>query len=171
MRHAAPENLFPVLDVEASGFGAGSYPIEIGYVLPDGSAFCSLIRHDVTWRHWTAEAESVHGISRASLAQYGKPLEDVAAALNQSLFGMTLYTDCWAVDWGWVSRLFDSAGLVPRFRLEDLRVLLSEDQAARWGAIKAAVMEELALTRHRASNDARVLQLSLQRVRSATRAG
>ena len=26
-----------VIDVEASGFGKGSYPIEVGVVLPDGS--------------------------------------------------------------------------------------------------------------------------------------
>ena len=26
-----------VLDVEASGFGAGSYPIEVGIAMPDGT--------------------------------------------------------------------------------------------------------------------------------------
>ena len=32
-----------VLDIEASGFGRGSYPIEIGFVLPDGNG-ASMIR-------------------------------------------------------------------------------------------------------------------------------
>jgi hypothetical protein len=33
-----------VIDVEASGFGRGSYPIEVGFVLPDGEAVCTLVR-------------------------------------------------------------------------------------------------------------------------------
>ena len=39
-----------ILDLEASGFGRDSYPIEVGYVLPDGSSFCSLIRPRGTGR-------------------------------------------------------------------------------------------------------------------------
>ena len=34
-----------VLDIEASGFGVGSYPIEVGFVLPDGQSYCSLLRN------------------------------------------------------------------------------------------------------------------------------
>ncbi|HRE18604.1 MAG TPA: hypothetical protein PLW86_16315 [Rhodocyclaceae bacterium] len=162
----APEPLFPVLDIEASGFGAGSYPIEVGFVLPDATSYCTLIRPVERWVHWQAQAEAVHGITREILARYGKPPVDVAFQLNQSLHGMTLYTDCWSADWGWISRLFDEAELVPRFRLEDLRLLLTIDQANRWHAVKDAVVAELALNRHRASNDARVLQLTLQRVRT-----
>jgi hypothetical protein len=33
-----------VLDIEASGFGRHSYPIEIGYARDDGHAWCSLVR-------------------------------------------------------------------------------------------------------------------------------
>jgi hypothetical protein len=33
-----------MMDIEASGLDADSYPIEIGYVLPDGQAHCTLIR-------------------------------------------------------------------------------------------------------------------------------
>ena len=32
-----------ILDIEASGFGPGSYPIEIGFVTGAGKAWCSLI--------------------------------------------------------------------------------------------------------------------------------
>ena len=39
----------PILDVEASGFGPGSYPIEIGYVLGDGTAYCTLISPAISW--------------------------------------------------------------------------------------------------------------------------
>jgi hypothetical protein len=41
-----------VLDVEASGFGAGSYPIEIGYIASDGTSYCTLIRPAPSWTHW-----------------------------------------------------------------------------------------------------------------------
>lgn len=155
-----------MLDVEASGFGAGSYPIEIGYVLPDGSTYCTLIRPSDSWTHWQSNAESVHGITRSILAQHGKPLVQVARHLNETLRGLTLYTDCWSADWGWISRLYDEAELTPYFRLEDLRLLLSVDQANRWHEVKDEVVADLALTRHRASNDAKILQLTLQRVKA-----
>ena len=28
-----------IIDIEASGFGRGSYPIEIGYHMPDGESY------------------------------------------------------------------------------------------------------------------------------------
>jgi hypothetical protein len=47
-----PDSEVPsILDVEASGFGAGSYPIEIGYISGDGSSYCTLIRPAPTWTH------------------------------------------------------------------------------------------------------------------------
>ncbi|MEE8616289.1 MAG: hypothetical protein V3T11_13880, partial [Roseateles sp.] len=59
-----------------------------------------------------------------------------------------------------------AAGLLPSFRLEDLRRLLSEDEAQRWRAVTEAVRRRQALTRHRASSDARVLQLALAEVKN-----
>ena len=56
-----------IIDIEASGFGRGSYPIEIGYYQPDGQSFCSLIRPDPAWTHWDDSAEQVHGIARPLL--------------------------------------------------------------------------------------------------------
>lgn len=47
----APEATPAVLDVEASGFGRYSYPIEVGYALPDGRVFCTLIRPEPHWTH------------------------------------------------------------------------------------------------------------------------
>ena len=35
---APPEEAPAVLDIEASGFGRGSYPIEVGFVLANGEA-------------------------------------------------------------------------------------------------------------------------------------
>lgn len=154
-----------VLDLEASGFGRGSYPIEVGFVAPRGGPFCSLIQPLPEWRHWDDAAEALHGISREVLARCGKPAPWVAAELNRRLAGQTVYCDGWAHDYSWLARLFDAAGLQPAFRLQDLRVLLSEDEARSWHRITQQVRSEQQLVRHRASTDARVLQLALLRVK------
>jgi hypothetical protein len=154
-----------VLDLEASGFGRGSYPIEVGFVAPCGGPFCSLIQPLPDWQHWDDAAEALHGISRELLARCGKPIPWVAAELNRRLAGQTVYCDGWAHDYSWLARLFDAADLQPAFRLQDLRVLLSEEEALRWQRITQQVRSEQQLARHRASTDARVLQLALLRVK------
>ena len=53
-----------IIDVEASGFGNGSYPIEVGVALDDDTKFCSLIHPAPEWDHWDDEAEKVHRIAR-----------------------------------------------------------------------------------------------------------
>ena len=40
-----------IIDVEASGFGAASYPIEIGVVRYDGAKWCKLLRPLDDWTH------------------------------------------------------------------------------------------------------------------------
>lgn len=153
-----------IIDVEASGFGAGSYPIEVGAALPDGRAYCSLINPEPDWRHWEPTAESVHGITRTTLAAHGKPAHVVAADLNRCLKGTTVYTDAWYHDYQWLARLFDAAEMPQLFKLQDLRQLLTEPAMAIWDDTKTQVMLSMALARHRASNDAKVLQQTLIKV-------
>ena len=160
-----PQTLPAILDVEASGFGRGSYPIEIGFVEPAGAVFCALIRPAAEWQHWDASAEALHGITRATLLAHGKPARWVAAAMNDRLHGLTVYCDGWGHDYPWLARLFDSVDMQPSFHLEDLRCLLTEDEAVRWHAVTLAVRGEQNLRRHRASSDAQVLQLAIERVK------
>ncbi|MDP3422419.1 MAG: 3'-5' exoribonuclease [Burkholderiaceae bacterium] len=155
-----------IIDVEASGFGTGSYPIEVGTVLPCGRSYCALIHPEPDWTHWEASAEGVHGITRGALQAHGKSAATVARQLNECLRGQTVYTDAWYHDYQWLARLFDAANLQPAFKLQDLRTLLSEEAKASWQSTREAVAQELQLNRHRASNDARVLQRTLQRVTS-----
>lgn len=154
-----------VLDVEASGFGRNSYPIEVGFVLPSGQVFCSLIQPEPDWNHWDPAAEKVHHIQRNLLLTRGRPVREVAQLLNTHLQGQTVYSDGWANDYSWLGLLFDAAQMQPRFRLENLRKLLCESQADQWHAIKNEIAGERGPQRHRASSDARLLQLTLQRVR------
>ena len=157
-----------VIDIEASGFGRDSYPIEIGYVLPDGGGYCTLIRPEASWTHWDLEAQRLHCISRATAVQHGRAPIDIARHLNDALFGQTVYSDGWANDYSWLGTLFDAADLSPSFHIENLRALLSETEAENWHAIKAQVSRELNLRRHRASSDARLLQMTLMRLREST---
>ena len=156
-----------VLDVEASGFGAHSYPIEIGCVMPNGETFCSLIRPTAEWTHWDPAAERIHHISPQTLRSHGRKVGDVAALLNARLDGTTVYSDAWLHDYTWLAALFEAAGQLQRFRLQDLRSLLSEAEAERWDDTRVIVAAEMRLQRHRASADAKVLQQTLRRLREA----
>lgn len=150
-----------VIDIEASGFGRHSYPIEVGYVREDGQAWCSLIVPAADWLHWDAAAERVHGIPRAALLQHGRPLQEVAQRLNDDLGGRTAYCDGWAHDYTWLGALFEAASLVPRFRLESVNKLLDEQHLARLDGLRSQAFTTLGIARHRASSDARALQWAL----------
>ncbi len=163
---AAAPDAPAVLDIEASGFGHDSYPIEVGFVLPDGQSYCSLIRPIPTWTHWDPAAERVHRIALATVVRHGRDVTEVAMQLNQRLNGLTVYCDGWAHDYVWLSVLFDAAGLQPSFRLETLRALLSDREAAFWSVIKQQITTEMRLPRHRASSDAKILQHTLIRLRA-----
>lgn len=154
-----------VLDVEASGFGRNSYPIEVGFVLPNGHAFCSLIKPEAHWTHWDLQAEATHHIPRNIVVERGLSVHAVALQLNQQLAGQIVYSDGWVNDYSWLGALFDAADMTPSFKLENLRALLSDTEADQWHVVKAEVTRERGAQRHRASADARLLQLTLLRLR------
>lgn len=153
-----------LLDIEASGFGRGSYPIEIGLARPDGSSCAFFVQPLPEWTHWDPKAELLHGISRARLEREGYPVRHLARWLNDELGEAGIaYSDSWGFDNTWLSLLFHHAGMLPRFRLEALRRLLSERQLELWNGTKEALVLELGIHRHRSGEDARLLQLTYQR--------
>jgi hypothetical protein len=156
-----------IIDVEASGFGGMSYPIEVGVALDDGSKYCALISPASGWEHWDASAESVHRIARDILQTHGKAVREVAEELNRRFAGKTLYTDGWSVDKPWLITLFHAAGLDMKFGVSALEMILSEDQMAHWHETKDNVLAESTQNRHRASFDAWVVQETYQRTRAA----
>jgi len=164
--HATRQTEAPAfLDIEASGFGRHSYPIEVGYVLPDGSSFCSLIRPAPHWTHWDPEAEKIHLIRRDMLAQHGRSATEVARLLNERLRGRTVFSDGWAHDYPWLAALYEEAEMVPSFKLDSLRSLLTEREAREWQATQLLMSHSMVGERHRASADARLLQSTLMRLR------
>lgn len=154
-----------VIDVEASGFGRGSYPVEVGYAHADGRAWCTLVQPAPDWQHWDAGAEQLHGISRAMLAAHGRPPAEVARKLNDDLAGLTVYTDAWGHDYSWIARLYDAAALSPRFRLESVTRLLDTGRLPDLDRLRREAFPALGIARHRASSDARALQWALSQLR------
>jgi hypothetical protein len=154
-----------ILDIEASGFGLGSYPIEVGFVQPDGQSWCSLVKPQPDWQHWDPNAAAVHHITREQLMQHGRGVKDIADTLNERLKGMTVYSDAWAHDYTWLNRLYEAAGRSPRFKLDNLRALLTDAEAAVWHDVKRRVVTHMGLERHRASSDARILQQTMVALR------
>jgi hypothetical protein len=108
----------------------------------------------------------MHHITRELMVQRGRSATEVAQKLNTELHGQTVYSDGWANDYTWLGALYDAADMAPSFRLENLRRLLSEEEADRWHTVKAEISNERGAQRHRASSDARLLQLTLMRLRS-----
>ena len=150
--------MYHFIDVEASGFGAGSYPIEVGVALANGSLHCSLIRPLPHWQHWRDDAEAVHGITRESLLVSGRSPLEVALLLNRCLDGQIVYTDAWGNDSCWLGLLFEESGVRQRFRLESIVTILTPAQMERWQQTKQQVIADSQLDRHRASQDALILQ-------------
>ncbi|MBL8352074.1 MAG: hypothetical protein JNL87_17395 [Burkholderiaceae bacterium] len=153
-----------VIDIEASGFGRHSYPIEVGFVREDDRAWCTLIQPSAGWVHWDPAAQRVHGIPRDALRQHGRRPQEVAQRLNDELAGRTVYCDGWAHDYPWLGRLFDEADLAPSFRLESVNRLLDEAQLAQLDRLRQDAFAVLGIERHRASSDARALQWALDRL-------
>lgn len=138
------------LDFEASSLNKQSYPIEVGWVLEDGTAEGHLIRPAPNWTDWDVRAEAIHGISREELAGEGVAHDVVCARLVQVFEGNMVYASAPSWDGHWLSMLLRAAGR-PRhlLRLKD-----SEEAfvaAARQHAGADIAAERVAEARQRAS--------------------
>jgi hypothetical protein len=147
-----------IIDIEASGFGRGSYPIEVGFITAEKQVGCRLIKPLKSWQCWCPEAEKIHGITRSVLMEKGKPVIDIALWLNLSLAGQTVYSDAWLNDMCWLGRLFEEAEINQNFRLESILNLLTEEERESWADVYQSVLAETKLIRHRASSDAKLIQ-------------
>ncbi len=104
------------IDFEASSLGKQGFPIEVGWAAEDGAEESHLIRPAPGWDEWSAEAESIHGISRERLLREGTPHDTVARRMVETLTGHDLFASAPSWDGQWLSRLLRAAGL-PRHAL------------------------------------------------------
>jgi hypothetical protein len=148
------------LDFEASSLDAGSYPIEVGWAVPERHTSESyLILPHPDWTDWDLAAQGVHGISRQMLFTHGVAGPAVLAQLSCDLAGRTVYTDAPAEDAYWLARLFQACGQPPSFSLCDAMRLFSEMAAVTGDDLEVARREvgHQFPTRHRAGPDAAYL--------------
>jgi hypothetical protein len=152
-----------IIDIEASGFAAEGYPIEVGIALTSGAMYCSLVCPEPGWTYWDKQAEAVHRVPRDILELYGRSVRDVARQMNDLLGGQVAYSDGWEVDKPWLAQLFWAAGITPRFQLSTLELILSNPQMECWHMTKDQIIDEMNVRRHRASIDARLIQTTYMR--------
>ncbi len=147
-----------VVDIEASGMGRFSYPIEIAMVAYNGVSYESLILPEVSWDSWSDSAEKIHGISRDTLLIKGRSAKQVCEELNTLFAGETFYSDCWPLDSKWLSTLYEAARMTPSFNLCSTDYILNEHDIQCWAQSKIDCAEAQNITPHRALADARIIK-------------
>lgn len=148
-----------IIDIEASGFGAGSYPIEIGLALSNGGRLCQLIKPASDWQHWDLAAQDVHKINPDILVERGHEIISVANWLNDLLVGKTVYSNAWGHDSSWLGKLFYAAEKTQLFQMDSVVSLLTEENELElWQSCMDQVLKEFKGQRHRASVDAAIIQ-------------
>jgi len=154
-----------IIDIEASGFAAKGYPIEVGVALEDGTTFCSLITPAPDWTYWDVEAEKVHRVARDILEVYGRSVHEVAVTLNQILRGKTAYSNGWEADKPWLTELFWKAGIPQQFWFSTIDMIMTPAQMRKWHDTKDEIIREMDGNRHRASLDAILIQKTYMKSR------
>lgn len=154
-----------VIDIEASGFGRESYPIEIGIVMADGTEYQTLVKPEPGWWHWDKSAQELHGISRPYLLKHGRAVAQICRDINAICAGATLYSDCWVHDSHWFNCLFTAAKMPSLARCTAIEYLLDDEQQRVYQATKKQVGARLGIPLHRALNDALIIQKSLKQLK------
>ena len=143
---------------EASGLGARSWPVEVGWVDTSGESDAFLVRPHRAWTMdaWDPTAEKLHGLKVETLRKEGLPVEHICACLNQKLRGIDVYSD--APDWDgfWLFQLYSAAGAKPSFELSNFGKLVRPLAAGNEEQLFARA-DEIAPRAHRAIPDARHL--------------
>lgn len=116
-----------ILDCEASGLGDESYPISIGICGHETQPWYWMISPMEGWDYWDDVAETIHGIEKEYLHEYGRDAFLVARDMNALFRGMTLYCDSpW--DEFWIKKLFEDCGVLMSFSLVWLQKTLTEKE-------------------------------------------
>lgn len=98
------------IDFEASSLSKHSYPVEIAWVFEDGRSRSFLIKPAREWTDWSAEAEAIHGISRAMLDKDGVGVSMIVDEMVATLADMDLCASAPSWDGKWLSALLRAAG-------------------------------------------------------------
>lgn len=148
------------LDLEASGLGPKSWPIEVGWAFVGWSARSMLIKPTDDWplTAWEKTAEDLHKISVDELLTNGLPPLEVALVLNAALGEADVYSDAPDYDGFWLYRLYEAAGVRANFKLNDLNDLMSPLVKSSPKDLVRRASEREPHT-HRAAQDVRHMQV------------
>ena len=142
------------IDLEASGLGAASWPVEVGWCFLDGAPTSMLVRPDENWPDdaWDPAAAALHGLTRGELKKRGAPAQTICNAMNEALAGAVVYSD--APDWDgfWLYRLFSAAKARQAFQVFDFADLFEAAPPVQYEKARAAARKS-APHRHRAKDD------------------
>jgi len=159
-QHISTNNmLHNIIDFEASGLGASSYPIQVAVILSDGDTYDSYILPHDDWTfhgEWCYEAEKIHNIPANTLRDIGRPLITVAQELNDFLGNQTVYCDGGVHDLQWCDTLFWKAGITRTFKIDKVRAVMRE--GVNYHYQKNLSVKELNLKEHDALNDVKIIQ-------------
>jgi hypothetical protein len=149
---------FIFLDIEASGLGSLTFPIEVAYVSSIGDKNEFLIKPTDDWFNhgsWCSDAErDIHKISREMLIENGVSLFCVARALNKALCGKLVLCNDLEYDGVWLTLLFKAANVSVMFSLTDIRYLYEYWGEEKTTAFKWAYKSIIPSASHRALPDA-----------------
>ncbi len=147
------------IDLEASGLGSTSWPVEVGWAFETGEPVSMLIKPDETWsdQSWDDEAERLHRLSRGELERDGVAPREACSRMNRALADAVVHSD--APDWDgfWLFRLFSAARARQEFKLHDYSRLVRPLAGARAQALLAEA-SRIAPRQHRVAPDIRHLQ-------------
>ncbi|WP_432695813.1 3'-5' exonuclease [Marinobacterium sp. YM272] len=137
------------VDIEASGLGPDSYPIEVAWrceLTGDQDSFLIDPASVEGWVYWDDFAEELHGIEPELLARQGVSAEVACERLNRLLAGKTLTCDAYDFDLFWLTRLFESQGETMTFSVQGIERFLTTEQCAEY-------RQRTQYRRHRALSD------------------
>lgn len=146
-----------IIDLEASGLGVYSWPIEVGVAWVEAGkvrAWSRLIRPEPHWNPdaWDPMAEKVHGIPRQALTGAGSA-RSVAEELTGLIAGRPVFSDAPEFDMRWARLLLDALPSDPGLRVlhyDEAVGRICGDQGANWAYERL----ERRRTPHRAGPDA-----------------
>ncbi|MCG7497789.1 hypothetical protein MHO82_13035 [Vibrio sp. Of7-15] len=156
--------MWATLDFESSGLSKQSYPIEVGFSLPDGRVESVLINPNTSadlWTYWDDVAENeIHHISRAELIEDGMSVIQVCQTLNQVLahYDYVLCDSQW--DLFWLGRLYHAAHMRPSFLLLEVKHWLKGEGIGKDVFVKA--LEAQGPIKHRAGQDAKQIRMAIK---------
>lgn len=159
------------VDLEASGLGPASYPIEVAWSNPAGEIEEHLIDPPEEWLtdlEWDPNAERIHGIPLRKLTTEGEPIEQVCEAFVRATARQPLYSDAPSHDGRWLRQMLEFGGfgnhmLDVRDAIELFQPKISGAHL-RMDAAKLQARVDLGLRHHRAGDDVRALLEAYKRV-------